>query len=56
MKVGVLRLIIAPNLWRCSRCGGEIKAGHRCGKQGGKPICYRCLTERERGDKYGRFS
>lgn len=40
---GIIRQVTAPNGWKCSDCGSEIRAGTKCWKQGSKKICDNCL-------------
>jgi len=47
----VVRVVTAPRTWYCDECGGEIKAGEKCGKQGSRKICARCIEKSKGGEK-----
>ena len=44
-NLGIVRVVRAPNPWRCANCGKEIPANAECVKLGRDTYCRDCVQE-----------
>jgi hypothetical protein len=48
-KIRVLvKVVTAPQDWKCDRCGAVIKQGEQCIKIGGSIICSRHVNDKQK--------